>query len=117
MPPEPPPTLNWEDNPVDVLQAIAMQEGVELDQERVAAWRSYCEEPVPVPFKPTRLPWSPTHKHIDGGLYRFERQGKMKADHVWSPSVSYTDAKGEYFTTSLERWNSRFVEIGDDDGY
>ena len=55
-------------------------------------------------------PWTPTHRHKKGGLYRELGRGVLEADR--SPAVIYDDAEGEvWIRTVAEFDDGRFTEL------
>jgi predicted HAD superfamily Cof-like phosphohydrolase len=57
-----------------------------------------------------------THRHADGGFYRYigPQLGKRSDPVVpsdWIPGVCYADATGKLFWTDIDRWAERFEAI------
>lgn len=56
--------------------------------------------------------WESTHRHVEGELYRFEFEVKIKIwDGSWLSGVVYSDSKGNKYSTDFERWKRRFVQL------
>lgn len=56
----------------------------------------------------------PTHRHADGGLYRYVGPQSAKGDgdqSVWIEGVEYSDLEGRKFWTTQLRWSERFEEL------
>lgn len=55
----------------------------------------------------------PTHRHADGGLYRFIREGRcLRIGTAWVEAVVYEDVKdGALYVTSPARWVERFIAL------
>jgi hypothetical protein len=89
------------------LEAFA-NVAAELYQDGYAAGSRAVEE-----TKHREPEWRPTHRHADGGEYRFEREVMIKTDDelLWHPGVLYTNRAGKYFVTSAWRWERRFRRI------
>jgi len=60
----------------------------------------------------------PTHKHADGGLYRYimPQSGKSRDSDVWMSGVCYMGEDGHYRWTDQERWDERFEPLPEFDG-
>jgi hypothetical protein len=52
-------------------------------------------------------------RHVEGGRYDILRCGvvKLRSSSKWEPAVTYLDASGKCYTTTLERWLIRFKPI------
>jgi hypothetical protein len=59
--------------------------------------------------------WQPTHRHMDGGLYRFEREVMIRSDddEAWREGVEYTCDRPQArpYVTSKTRWQKRFIPL------
>jgi hypothetical protein len=59
----------------------------------------------------TAKPFTPTHRHADGGLYRFVANTKYRDAAVWHAAIIYEGADGELWVTSPMRWSDRFTAL------
>lgn len=57
--------------------------------------------------------WRPTHRHVDGGLYRLERDcaGKHPDTGAWVDGVLYTGEDAAWRWTAKDRWPVRFLAL------
>lgn len=55
--------------------------------------------------------WQATHRHAEGGLYRWLRMVKVQEAGAWHEAVLYDNAEGLVFVRKLQVFNRRFTEI------
>lgn len=61
----------------------------------------------------TKIRFQPTHRHVEGGLYRVVSRDKvlMKIGAAWMEAVLYHNEAGERFVRTKEEFQQRFTPV------
>ena len=80
---------------------------------------AWCEQASKVLASPsaTALKFEPTHRHAEGGLYRFVSNASYKPLTLdWSDAVIYEAENRKLYVTTPVRWKERFTMLAIDTG-
>lgn len=59
----------------------------------------------------TRAEWKPTHRHAEGGLYRFVEAVKVQENGLWFNAILYENEQRERFCRRASVFAARFTDI------
>ncbi len=73
---------------------------VEAMRKAAEAWKAALE-----------VPWKATHRHAEGGVYRYIGQIKIQINGLWYEAAEYDNAEGMRFARRADDFARRFATI------